>query len=324
MINVETVLVMGAGASKAFNFPTGRELVMQICKVLKEPGCSEESEIFHKVTGRFQPGMVDNFADFLRKADPPSVDTWLEHNPHFIGVGKVAIAIVLLRYEHDSNLRPENNWYRLLLQKLNSPFEEFQNNRLSIVTFNYDRSLEKYLFEAFKYTHAMQGEERCREKLNQLQILHVYGSLGRLEWQPNVAEHLLPLVRYGVAFDQEDTVLSAADSIEIVPETSSELREGSNVVRKSIPYMFNEARKLIARADALYFLGFGYHETNMIRLGIDTLRKPTKIMGTAYRLDYQRIREVEQLNIRNLRRGADLVPKSVYEFLHDHVNFNGL
>ena len=312
MVNLETVLVLGAGASKDFRFPTGYELVMEICQML---GNRQDSqfEFFYKVAGKLSPDMADRFPDALRRANPLPVDAWLEHNPKFIPVGKVAIVMALLcNHEHQQNFRTKNNWYQLLFQRLDSPFEEFQDNKLSIVTFNYDRSLEQYLFETFRYTHTEKSEKECKEKLNQLRILHVYGSLGRLEWQFNDPDYPLPQVRYGAQYDQ-DTVLSAADSIKIIPQQSPDL-----------PKEFQDARKLIANAQALYFLGFGYHETNMQKLGIANLRIPSKIMGTAYGLDYQRIREIEQLSIRDLRRKQGLFPKSVYEFLYHYINFNEL
>ncbi|MHC4475926.1 MAG: hypothetical protein ACYTEL_09780 [Planctomycetota bacterium] len=34
MVEIETVLILGAGAGKAFDFPTGKELVGRICDML--------------------------------------------------------------------------------------------------------------------------------------------------------------------------------------------------------------------------------------------------------------------------------------------------
>ena len=113
---------------------------------------------------------------------------------------------------------------------------------------------------------------------------------------------------------QKDSIISAASCIRIISERGEDL-----------PSEFQQARELIKNAKALYFLGFGYHELNMKRLGVEKLeRKPTKMMGTIYGLDYQRIREVEKLNIRGdfcIRHGG-LVHKPVYEFLYDYIDFN--
>jgi len=312
MVDIETVLVLGAGASKAFGFPTGEELVKRICLFLSQ---ERYFNIYYQTAGHYSPEIAERFPKVLKQANPFSVDAWLEHNPNYIEVGKVAIAIALLYCEKQSSLRPENNWYQLLFKRLDGPFEYFQDNKLSIITFNYDRSLEQYLFGTFRYMHTERSEEECKEKLNQLRILHVYGSLGRLGWQ---SDKQLPLVSYGQSLDK-DTIISAADSIKIIP------RKKTGVVRKSISDEFSEARRLIAGANALYFLGFGYNHTNMERLGIEILKKPQKKMGTAKGLSYQEYQEIKRMNIfPSSPIEICLIDLSVYDFLYKKVDFNSL
>ncbi len=335
MVDIETVLVLGAGASKAFGFPTGEELVKRICLLLSQ---EQYFDIYYQTAGQYSPEMAEQFPNVLKRANPLSVDAWLEHNPKYIEVGKVAIVIALLGYEKESDLYPQNNWYQLLFKRLDGPFEEFQNNKLSIITFNYDRSLEQYLFETFRYTHTEKNEKECKEKLNQLRIVHVYGSMGRLEGQFESAKHLLPIVSYGNKLDRNRIIL-AAKSIHIIPRKQP---QGLlDVVQTSISDGFKEAQKLIAGADALYFLGFGYNQTNMERLGIETLQKTLKNMGTAKDLGYQEFQEIARMHIfRKLARTYSgqtlqtktvdnkienfLFDKTVYEFLHGHVDFNSL
>jgi len=216
-------------------------------------------------------------------------------------------------------LKAKGDWYQLLFDRLNAPLEDFQNNELSIISFNYDRSFEHRLFQSFTNTHT-DGEtekeraeklKKCKSVLNQLNIVHVYGCLGRLDWQVENSETPLKKVKYGAEL-RADWLVAAAENIKILPEESKTLSEE-----------FQKARTLIANADALYFLGFGYDKTNMERLGIDASVKPSKVMGTAYGLDYQRRREVERLQIKDLsRHKGGLVPVSVYEFLHNYIDFN--
>ena len=316
MVGIETVLVLGAGASKAFGLPIGEELVRDIYSML-DTKVGRFRELFWKVDTALNLGdACYRFVEALRDANPLSIDSWLEHNPTFIEIGKAAIAIALLYKEQKSDLRPQRNWYQLLFKRLDGPFEEFQNNKLSIITFNYDRSLEQYLFRAFRYTHSEKSEEECKEKLNQLRILHVYGSLGRLEWQSDTQ---LPLVSYGNKLDR-DRILLSADSIKIIPRPKQE-----NVVLESVSDEFNEARKLIAGANALYFLGFGYNQTNMERLGIKTLKKPQKKMGTAKDLGYQEYQEMRRMNFFGFSPIEEcLIDLSVYDFLYKKVDFNSL
>jgi hypothetical protein len=309
MIDLKTVLILGAGASKDFGFPTGRGLVSLIINSF-----SNRMEKAYRnlvaIAGEQKAEETMKFTNTLKLADPPSVDIWLEQNPDYIEIGKITIAMTLLGCERHSNLRPDNNWYQLLFDRLNSPFDEFQNNKLAIVTFNYDRSLEYYFFRRFRNTHTKKREEECKEKLSQLKIIHIYGSLGRLEWQFDDPKNLIPQVPYGAEWTK-NTIIWAANSIEIMSEQSS------GVDRK-----LEEFCKLMQNCQALYFLGFGYHDINMQRLGIDTLAIPRKVMGTAQGLSYQRMIEIERLGIRDLQIPGGLFPKSIYDFLHQCVNFD--
>jgi hypothetical protein len=322
MVKLKTVLVLGAGASWDFGFPTGGELVTQI---LENLGNSENAEfrVFMDACSGEECSRAEGFHNVLEKAKPLSIDAWLAHNPTYIGMGKIAIAIALLKHEQEAGLRPKakGDWYQLLFDRLNAPLEDFQKNELSIVSFNYDRSFEHRLFQSFTNTHTDGETEKereeelkeCKRVLNELNIVHVYGCLGRLNWQVENPKTPLTNLKYGAEL-RAGYVMTAAENIKIMPEKSKALPEG-----------FQEARKLIADADALYFLGFGYDKTNMERLGVDASVKPSKVMGTAYGLDYQRRREVEQLQIKDLsRHKGGLVPTSVYEFLHDYIDFNEL
>jgi hypothetical protein len=305
-------LILGAGASKDFGFPTGRELVGQVCDFFGDQD-HQDFYLFKDIAIEKDPRRItEAFPDALRRADPPSVDIWLEHNPEFIWAGKVAIAIVLLRHERRSNLMPANNWYQVLFDRLDSPFDQFQNNRLIVVTFNYDRSLEQYFFDRFRHTHTGKSQEEYRERLRHLSVLHIYGSLGRLPWRTYDSESVVPEVPYGGATNlTDDNIIAAAKSIQIMGESASK-----------ISGRLQEFQELMKDCKALYFLGFGYHELNMQRLGINTLNIPSKVMGTAQGLSYQRMKEIERLNIRQLRVPEGLFHKSIYDFLHKCVDFN--
>ena len=75
-----------------------------------------------------------------------SVDAFLEHRPEYLQIGKLSIALCIMAHEHEKKLfNAQRNWYDYLRIKLNSSFDEFGDNKLSIITFNYDRSIEHYL-----------------------------------------------------------------------------------------------------------------------------------------------------------------------------------
>jgi len=313
MIEIDTVLILGAGASQPFGFPSGKELVNKICSVFSDPQRSQYSLMMQ--AGHPQPE-VQAFRNVLYDANPASVDAWLEHNPKFIPIGKAAIATLLLDYERKSKFRPENNWYELLFQDLDSPFNQFQENKLKIVTFNYDRSLEQYLFTKLTNTYTGKSVNEYVQILQAIPIIHVYGSLGLFDWQPQDPKHYIPFVQYGAPSDY-NTINSAAKNIKIIPEA------------EKIAAEFTAARRFIRGAAQVFFLGFGYDLTNLKRLGtdpkIDIIRVGTKVRGTIHKLKYSRIREVESLGIPHFNRThANLLNKTIYEFLYNHVHFNEL
>ncbi len=76
MIEKQTVLILGAGASMLYGFPSGRELLYEIRGGLM----GEDHDFFRGIK---ELGIkTDHIKDFYREltyADPPSVDSFLEH-----------------------------------------------------------------------------------------------------------------------------------------------------------------------------------------------------------------------------------------------------
>jgi hypothetical protein len=151
VITTPTVLVLGAGASYPYGFPTAKGLKELICDAFASPTTratlllSDESDDL-----KYSPPSAEEFFQFREaflKSGQPSVDAFLEHRPNFLRVGKLAIAHCLIPFEDEAKLyRPDlsrgGNWYEYLSVKLSSSFEQFGDNKLSIITFNYDRSVE--------------------------------------------------------------------------------------------------------------------------------------------------------------------------------------
>ena len=72
MIKNPTVLILGAGASYPYRFPLGEEMVTGILNKM-----TAEPETFYAGT---RPGDLEDFKQKLRKADPTSIDAFLEGN----------------------------------------------------------------------------------------------------------------------------------------------------------------------------------------------------------------------------------------------------
>jgi len=110
----------------------------------------------HLQAAGFRSGDIEDFRNSLERSGRSSVDAFLEHRTEFLEVGKAAIAALLLPCEKEESLfdlNRDSRWYEYLFQKLNAGFEDFANNRIAFITFNYDRSLEFYLFTALKHAY---------------------------------------------------------------------------------------------------------------------------------------------------------------------------
>jgi len=213
------------------------------------------------------------------------VDLFLEHRPEFLEVGKTAIAAQLMPYEIEDNLFiGEKNWYPYLFGHLGPSFDEIRHSRLSIVTFNYDRSLDQYLFRTLQNSFNLSTKDAVA-RLTNLPIVHVYGQLGELpHWD---AERGRPYQPPASGKDAAEA-FAAKDSIKIVSEGVERDRE------------FNYARQLIDESEFVCFLGFGYLRENVKRLGFPR-KLPVPPWGSAFD-----VREGEQGPVKTLfGAGAD-------------------
>ncbi len=247
-----------------FGFPSGRDLLWNIIRDLGNP----KSDICGILTDCGFRRQLGEFRRVLTLAGPPSIDALLESRPEFLEMGKLAIACSLLPSEQSSQLfgLPETSWYHHLYWRVAEKRpEEIRERKLSIVTFNYDRSLEQFLFTALQNRWGLSDAE-CRDLMTCIPIVHVYGQLGEL---PQLADGAT--VPYGADLNA-DVARRAAGSIQI-------LHEADNSSER-----INQARKLLLDAPHVCFLGFGYYKTNLERLAVHELTGSRYIIGSAFAL----------------------------------------
>jgi hypothetical protein len=200
-----------------------------------------------------KPREYEEFASDLSKSGYESVDAFLENRQKYMDIGKAAMALNLLKFEVSEALfppkQPLDHWYETLWGKMKaSSWAGFKKNSLAIITFNYDRSLEHYLVTLIcnnyntKLATVAQG-------LRALPILHVHGTLGEYAEPAHNKHH------YGRGITPELLDI-ARQSIEIVHESDASSSS------------FQEANQLIKSAERILFIGFGYHASNMKKLGI--------------------------------------------------------
>jgi len=258
-----------------FGFPSGEELVSCILKELEEeepagtalgrirqamPERESARAVLAQAIDSLEPEMlIDSFREALFYSGRQSIDMFLEYNPQFLRVGKMAIASVLVPLEYEQTLfSTMPNWYKLLFNHLSTRFEEFAENKLSILTYNYDRSLEQFLLTALRNSYqGMKAEyDQCWEQLSKIPIIHLHGSLG--EFPHGGPDKLSHLER---AYEPHLTCRDlnvCAEKIRVISEDASDQPQ------------FKQAHSLLRSADVICFLGFGWNRTNLDRLQVNT------------------------------------------------------
>jgi len=302
MINKKTVLVLGAGASKPYGLPTGEELKDFI---ISQTFTSSDHSVYYSKLG-ISDKKLRSFVHSLRMSSTSSIDEFLEDRDEFTKVGKLAITRALIRCENENVLVDTRDWYQHLFRKMVAygSFEKFDQNKISIVTFNYDRSLEHFLFTSLQNKYG-KSKKKCADKLNKLPIVHVHGQIGNLPWQGS---------RYTRPYNTHlDTYSLNKSSL------------GIGVIHESdkTDPKFKKAHELLTKAERIYFLGFGYHPVNLTRLKIRSLPLPDAkfVLGTSLNKT-DRERKSIQISVDNKISLLRFSPRSIpiYDFLREHVS----
>jgi hypothetical protein len=267
MIERPTVLILGAGASKPYGFPLGFELRDDVIRMH-----SRNAINFQLRQIGITPQQYDSFIGELLKSGYSSVDAFLEDRKQWLLVGKSCIAQSLLEYEASTAKKlfppnqPKDHWYETLWAALKAEsWQSFRKNNLTIVTFNYDRSIEFYLSRVIRDNYRV-SEEVAASLLRSF-IIHVHGNLGTYK---GLGEDGF---KYAKRPDNDD-VVAARKSIKIVHESNSSTKE------------FRKANHLLRNASTVIFVGFGFHPQNMSKMKIFDRRNErirsgmTSIRGT--------------------------------------------
>jgi hypothetical protein len=288
VITEPTVLILGAGASYPYGFPTASELKGLICDAFSNP-----DTFGSRLLGDNSDYNRDQIFDFRQafwRAGQPSIDSFLEYRKDLLGIGKLAIAYCLVPFEDEKSLYmpvPQHlggHWYEYLSVKLTADFDHFSDNKLSIITFNYDRSLEHYLFLALQNLHRKSAEE-CAKKLAEIPIIHVYGQLGKEPYpQPKSRD-----------YDPDNTrfihVARAAAGITLLHEEAGDLEI---------------ARKFLNDAAKICFLGFSYHPLNLKRLQLEN-SSGRRVFGTVRGLLGKEVQQTQEALHNRLLTGNVLI-----------------
>lgn len=291
MITDKTVFILGAGASKPYGFPTAFELRKDIISRFSILYRTKVAEYQGKTPNEIGvPIDMEELISRFRSSSTKSIDLFLTRNKKYYDLGKEIIAFLIADYEVNSKFRedienPKQDWYfelyDILTREISDP-DKLLNlislNKVSFISFNYDRSLESFLYKSLANSFLTK-----RNELNQImplfKFIHVYGKLAPLPWESNGFSF-----RYGDEkyFEHLDEFI---ENIKIIFEDRKDGME----------YAKNE----ILAAQKIFFLGFGYADENLAALEFSSLLNEDQwIYGTAMGST-----EVERRKIANKLKG---------------------
>ena len=276
--DMDTVYIIGAGASVDWGFPVGDNLKNDIARLLDanfdgfvDRGLSRRRE---SLLSRQEFQMADSLlerAGVIKAAMPLaySIDNFLDAhkvNKELTKLGKLSIVRTILGYEEQSKLYTAEgrniadvlmkpSWHRSLFQSLveNCDIEQFKERltQVTFIIFNYDRVVEQFLLLATQLYYEV-SETKAAEVINVLKIIHPYGQCGGLHWQ-SYSDSSEDVRDFGdvIALDNTSHDLFA-DQISTFTD-----KDGLNTDRR------RDAHYAILGSNRIISLGFAFHPMNM-------------------------------------------------------------
>lgn len=286
MIETDTVLILGAGASAPYGYPIGSDLKTGIVNSLtamveKDYGWVNGTE--------FSKDLIKEFVFALKNTRRPSIDSFLaKQKEEFTDIGKIAIVNQISKCEdpriiNSSVMKKKakfdstDDWYGYLVEILyESKIDEIGDN-LSIVTFNYDRSLEYFLLKTLLADFgALETVEDCLPIIKKIPIIHMYGRLDPLPWEVPHEE----CREYGENCSDDD-LIKISENIKLIHEA-----ELTSSVEK--------ANRLVYSAERIYFLGMDLYRNreNITNFFDESFFYNKEILATGYGLKSGEIKHI--------------------------------
>lgn len=338
MLRTRTTLIVGAGASAELQFPGNDELLTRIVQGYDFERTAGETSTrdgqlllrnIYKLAERAGKPVAEvaAAAERLRNACRlgRSIDSVIEqydHDAMAVSCGKLAIAYFIGQAEARASLRDvprvaselplqgkvAEYWIYQLGQLITSgvPYSRIGQtlDLLTIINFNYDRSVEHFLPYALVMAYGIelkQAQAVIAEKLN---IIHPHGCIGRLPWQGGEAAQ----AEWGV--EQPWNLHAIAGQLTSLNE------------RRSTQHGLREIRMAVAGAKRLAFLGFGFQPQNVDLLFENSLSHGPEVLVSTYGMSPGNTATVAQIVKRQCGLESNdlltLAPVKAWELMRDY------
>lgn len=292
----KTVYIIGAGASKELNLPTGEELKKSISDLLDisydgsrllrgDHFIAKAFEILES-SNLYKFNELQKASNLISRALPQaiSIDNFIDahrNNSNVSVAGKMAIVKSILAAEKSSLIyeldkrydynKLSDTWYNSFFKQIteNCTYEQLPNRleNVTLIVFNYDRCIEHFLYHSFINYYDI-NHEQSSALVNKIRIFHVYGQIGFLPWQ-----HKETTIPFGADIDHNQ-LLSTYTNLKTFTEGADPTASEINLLKKNI-----------AESQRIVFIGFAFHPLNMEILTLDGVPQNTwisQIYATAY------------------------------------------
>lgn len=250
--------------------------------------------------------IVRDFINAIKKNPLSNIDLFLKLYPQFHTIGKDLIARCILSCEDEDHIHlgSTNNWYNILVESIISGCdkpEDIHNNKLTIVTFNYDISLDCYLYN--RLSNIPFFKEEAESFLQNLEIIHVYGQIGRPSWQKSCYgdEINIPIREKDYGSYKEcialDELRKLSSGIQVIGEKKHQDLQTSTHI--------NHIRSKIEEAEKLYILGYGFDADNSRLLLKNQEGKSILALNKEFSEKASTERELFYINYNNYRKISD-------------------
>lgn len=309
MIRTKTTFVIGAGASMELSLPGNDELLAKIGQSFEFARLGTDTQTrdalllyqyLAKLAARIGKGEEDvlRAAERLRVASKlgRSIDTVLDQHdtdPLIAASAKLAIVHFLCQAEAKSILRltprvpgdlpiqGTETWLYQLGQLVTSGVPRSQVERslddISIICFNYDRSIEHFLPHAMVMAFGMSLKEAQLIVSARLRIYHPYGTIGRLPWQPGETAE----VEWGT--EQPWNIHNLAAGI----RTSGEIMRDHQALM--------QMRGMVSNAKRIVFLGYGFQPQNIDMLIDYGLSHDPEVIATVFGMSPTNVNSITRM-----------------------------
>jgi hypothetical protein len=312
MFGRETLFIIGAGAGHDIQMPMGADLAAKaqhaniwfesgqrtrgneltidaLRRLAKKDNGSADANPYFSAGRQIAEGLVGWSS---------SIDGYLNRHqdqPLVQQCGKLAIAQIILKSEQECHLyvdlrtphklgfrdetRVRESWFQLLWSILETGIVKSKNldnifDRFSVITFNYDRTLEHFLLVGLRQAYHLSEKDAAAIINAKLDIDHVYGQVADLPWQKG----------HGFAFGRDP---DANDLVLLWNRITTFNEEISD------QQLLKKLADKVSRAERIVFLGCHFHEQNMKLLAAPAADKINTVYATAFRRSQPAITQIE-------------------------------